>query len=179
MVPDSAVGVHSADTRAGINTLVVLAGLVRGTVTVDLTFRPAVGRGSKHSRSAGAVTSVANGSWRVGVPATGIGITGIFSNNGFYNLRLESAFGKWISNVTFITGAGWYVGPHLTSGIDATNTGTRVNTFIPLTGFVRGTVRVYHTFRSAGNIRIPKVFRDTLAGSSSLSVVTHSIGATW
>ena len=93
--------------------------------------------------------------------------------------RLQSTFSERISNISLNTSARRNMTSDLALGIDSTGSRTRVNTFIPLTGFVRGTVRVYHTFRSAGNIRIPKVFRDTLAGSSSLSVVTHSIGATW
>ena len=53
-----------------------------------------------------------------------------------HTLRFESALCEWISNVSLPTGTSWDVIPHITLGIDATNSRTRVNTVQPLTGLV-------------------------------------------
>ena len=178
MIPYSAVSIHSTYSRTWVHTLLLPAGLVSWTILVDLTFRSTVGWGSKHAGSTGTITSISIISWRVGIAATRIGITRIIFFRGNHSLRFESAFRKRISNVSFITSTGWYVVSNLTAGIDATDSRTRVNAFVSLACFVGGTVRVYNTFRSTCYIGISKVFRYTLAGCCSVSILTNSIGTT-
>ena len=66
----------------------------------------------------------------------------------------------------------------LTQCIDPTGSGAGVNTFVSLACFVGGTIWVDYTLWSTCNIWISKVFRDTLAGSSTVSVLTNCIWST-
>ena len=77
MVPHPAVGIDATQAGTRVLTLSTDAGLVRGTVGVYDTLRPAVGRGADHFRQAGALASFPNSSGRVGVGSTRIRITGI------------------------------------------------------------------------------------------------------
>ena len=81
MVPHLAPGVHPAQAGTRVLTLAVDAGLVRGAVGVDDTLRPAVGRGADHFRQAGALATVADGSWWVGVGSTRVGHARVFDHN--------------------------------------------------------------------------------------------------
>ena len=84
-------------------------------------------------------------------------------------LRRSTAGSEWIPYVTLVTGAGSPMVDHSALSIDATKTGTGINTFQVLTGPVGWTLRVGSALRSAGHIGISKVLRNTLAGGSSAS----------
>ena len=77
MIPDPAVGIDPTEARAGVLTLSVDAGSVSGTVVVDLTLRPAVGRRSQHLRQAVTLTPGSHHSGRFAVWSTGVGIAGV------------------------------------------------------------------------------------------------------
>ena len=83
MVPHPAVGIDTTQAGTRVLTLSTDAGLVRGTVRVNITFGPAVGRGADHFRQAGALASVPNGSGWVGVGSTGVWLARIFRHNWF------------------------------------------------------------------------------------------------
>ena len=77
-------------------------------------------------------------------------------------LRRSTAGSKWIPYVSLVTGAGSPMVDHSALSIDATQSRTGVNTFQVLAGPVGWTLRVGGALRSAGNIWISKVFRNTL-----------------
>ena len=80
MVGHKAAGKGATHPRTGVNTVLIQAGLIRGTVVIDDTFGPTVGRGAQHAGQAGAVTAaVARVAGRVGVRTTRVGLTGVFS----------------------------------------------------------------------------------------------------
>ena len=64
-----------------------------------------------------------------------------------------------------------------TDGIDATSSWAWIDTVQILACFVRGTVRIDHTFRSTCNIWVPKIVRDTSAWSCAISLLTVCIRA--
>ena len=68
VVDDLALGIDAAQTRARVHALQVLAGLVRGTVGIDGTLRPA-----GHIRVAEVVPDTFTGGGSVSVGAQGIG----------------------------------------------------------------------------------------------------------
>ena len=75
MVAHIAVGVDTAEARTRVLALSVDAGLVRWTVRVDHTLRAAVGWRANHLWEAGALATVSDGSWRIAVGSTWVGIT--------------------------------------------------------------------------------------------------------
>ena len=80
MVAHAAIRIDAACAGTGVNTVLIQAGLIRGTVVIDDTFGPTVGRGAQHAGQAGAVTAaVARVAGRVGVRTTRVGLTGVFS----------------------------------------------------------------------------------------------------
>ena len=80
MVAHAAIRIDAARAGTGVNTVLIQAGLIRGTVVIDDTFGPTVGRGAQHAGQAGAVTAaVARVAGRVGVRTTRVGHTGVFS----------------------------------------------------------------------------------------------------
>ena len=83
MVVDPTVGVDATQAWTGVLTLLVGAGLVRGTVWVDDTLRPAVGWWANHFGAARALTTVPNNTRRITFRATGIGLAGIICHNRF------------------------------------------------------------------------------------------------
>ena len=80
MVSNSAVGIDAAEARTRVLALSVDAGLVRWTVRVDHTLRPAVGRRANHLWQAGALAAVSDGSWRIAVGSARVGIARITFN---------------------------------------------------------------------------------------------------
>ena len=82
MVPNSAVGVKTTQTRTRILALAVDTGQVGRTFRVDDALRPAVGRRANHVWKAGAVTAGAVFPGRVGVRAAGVGDAGVLLNHG-------------------------------------------------------------------------------------------------
>lgn len=93
-------------------------------------------------------------------------------------MRRKPASSKGVSSISRKTTAGSSMIYNSTLCIYTTQTRTWVNTFHVLTCFVRRTFRVGSTFRSACNIWIAKVLRNTLASSCSVSVRTNCIGST-
>ena len=77
MVPHTAVGIHTTQTRTRVLTLSVDACFVLRTFRVNNTLRSAVGRRSNHLRETGTVTGGAIVLWRVGVRTTGIWDAGV------------------------------------------------------------------------------------------------------
>ena len=67
VVPHVTVGVQSTEPRTGVDTGLVLAGLVSGTVRAVDTLRTTVGRRADHAWQAGAVTPGSLDHWRAGV----------------------------------------------------------------------------------------------------------------
>ena len=93
-------------------------------------------------------------------------------------LGLEPTCSEGVPNVSLQTRARGHVVQHLAHGVDPARAGAGVNTLVPLACFIRGTVGVDHTFRPAGHIGVAKVFRYTLAGGRSVSVLADSIATT-
>ena len=79
MVDDSALGIGTTHAHTRINTLQLLAGQVRGTITVDDTFWPAVGRGVNVAHLTRANTNSIHHTLLT-VQATGVGIAGVGLN---------------------------------------------------------------------------------------------------
>ena len=77
MVSNPAVGIDSTESRTGILTLPVDAGFVCGTVVVDLTLRPTVGRRSQHLRQTVTLTPGPHHSGRFAVGSTGVRLAGV------------------------------------------------------------------------------------------------------
>ena len=75
MASNSAVGIDAAEARTRVLALSADAGLVRRTVRVDDTLWAAVGRRANHLWQAGALATVSDGSWRIAVGSTWVGIT--------------------------------------------------------------------------------------------------------
>ena len=179
MVSDSAVGIDSTEARTGILTLSVDAGLVGGTVSVDLALGSAVGGRAKHLWKTVALTSAANSSWRFTVGSTRIRITRILSHYWFWCRWRPSTGHKWISKVSLVADTQRDVIGNLAVGIGATETWARVNTMKISALFCSWTVCIDDTLRSAGDIGVSKVVWDTLARSCSVPLIAHSIAATW
>ena len=55
---------------------------------------------------------------------------------------------KWIANKAFVADTYWYMISHVTLGIDATETRTRILTLSVDTSFVNWAILVYDTLRS-------------------------------
>ena len=86
MVPHTAVGIHTTQTRTRVLTLSVDACFVLRTFRVNNTLRSAVGRRSNHLWETGTVTSLSYLSWRIAVGSTGIWFTWII----FLSNRLDN-----------------------------------------------------------------------------------------
>ena len=63
--------------------------------------------------------------------------------------------------------------------INTTSSWTRINTLVALASFVGRTVGINDAFRPAGNVRIAKVFWDTLAGGGSVALAAHGVRSAW
>ena len=178
MVPYTALGVYTAHSGTGVNTLLLLTRLVRRTIGVKETLRPTIGRRAKHSRPAGTVTSVTIAPGWIAVFAAGVRLAGVVRHDRLNNLWLQTALCEGIADVSSVACACWNVASNLADGVDSTGSRARINTLVSLTCFVRRTVRVDHTFWSACNIWVAKVFWNTLAGRGTVSVLTECIGTT-
>ena len=142
--------VDATDSRAGVDTLVVDTGPVGGTVTVQDTLR-----------SAGQV-GISEVSWYTGAgsgsllgPALSIGATGCWvagindGSLGGGGGRDPPTLSERISIVSRRTSTYRVVVHHLTLGIGTTGSWTGVDTFLPDTGQVAGTVGVDGALGSA------------------------------
>jgi hypothetical protein len=174
MVTHSAVGIYTAQTRAGVLAFSVNTSLVCGTICVYLAFRAAVGRTSDHLWEAGTLAAVTYGPGRVTVWSAGVRITGI-SFNRFRWRRWFPTGHKWISNISLVAHADREMICHLTVGIRAAKTWTWVNTVLVSALLIGWAVRIYDTLRSTSNIRVSKMVWDTLTGCGIASSVAHSI----
>ena len=94
-------------------------------------------------------------------------------------LTFKTAASKWVSNVSRHTGTDRIVIDDPTLGIEATNSGTRINTVLVDTGLGGGTVRVDHTLRSAATVGVSEVFWSTAADTGTATDSGISIGPTW
>ena len=90
----------------------------------------------------------------------------------------SSTCSKWVSYVPFKTGASRDMIQNTTYGIHATSSWTWVNTVQILACFVRGTVRIDHTFWSTCNIWVPKIVWDASAWSRAISLLAVCIRPT-
>ena len=77
VVSHNTVCIPAAETGAGVDTLLVFASFVSGTVNIVETLGSAVGREPSHAGQAGTVTSSVLPHWRVGIRTTGVWLTGI------------------------------------------------------------------------------------------------------
>ena len=136
MISYSTVSINTTNPRTGINTLLILTSLVIRTIWVQSTFWMTVGRQSKHTRSAGTITSISINSWRITILSTRIRLTWIICFNCFNDLRSESALCKWIPYIAIKANTGWNVVSNITLSIDTTNTWAWINAFVSLTCFV-------------------------------------------
>ena len=178
MVPYTALGVYTAHSGTGVNTLLLLTRLVRRTIGVKETLRPTIGRRAKHSRPAGTVTSVTIAPGWIAVFAAGVRLAGVGRHDRLNNLWLQTAFCEGIADVSSVACACWNVASNLADGVDSTGSRARINTLVSLTCFVRRTVRVDHTFWSACNIWVSEVFWNTLASCGSTPPLANRIGST-
>ena len=87
--------------------------------------------------------------------------------------------GEWIADVPLVTHTDGNMVGNLAVGVGAAQARAWINTLQVPALLGVGAVSVDHTFRSAGNIWVSKVVRNTLARGSSLSIIAHGIGATW
>ena len=150
-----AYSVDATDSRAGVHTLVVHAGSVGRTVSVQDTLRSAGEVGvSEVSRNAGTGSGSLLGA-ALSIGATGCWVAGInYSSLGGGGGRNPPALSERISIVSRRTPAYRVVVHHLTLRIRSTGPGTRVDTFLPDTGQVARTVGVDAALR-------PAVWRDS------------------
>ena len=87
--------------------------------------------------------------------------------------------GEWIADVPLVTHTDGNMVGNLAVGVGAAQARAWINTLQVPALLGVGAVSVDHTLRSAGNIWVSKVVRNTLARGSSLSIIAHGIGATW
>ena len=92
---------------------------------------------------------------------------------------LQSAWCKRIPDIAFNTCAGRHVVHHTALCIHTARSRARVNTFVALTGLVGRTVRVDHALGPARDIRVAKIFGNTLACSGAVAVLTYGVGSAW
>ena len=81
MISDPAVGIDPTEAGAGVLTLSVDASSVSGTVVVDLTLRPAVGRRAQHLGQTVTLTPGPHHSRGLAVGSTGIRIAGVHGHH--------------------------------------------------------------------------------------------------
>ena len=77
VISHNTVSISPTETGAGVNTLLIFASFVSGTVDIVETFWSAVGREPSHAGQAGTVTSGVPPDWRIGIRTTGVWLTGI------------------------------------------------------------------------------------------------------
>lgn len=81
MVPHITIGITPTYSWTRVDTLLLPAGSIRGTIWVEDAFGLTVRRGSSHAGQAGAVTAVSVPPRRIAVGSTGVGITWILWDN--------------------------------------------------------------------------------------------------
>ena len=149
MVSDPALSIRSTETRTGVPTLLLDTGSDLGTFRAHQTFRSAVGRRSNLVWLAGANTYTIL-FLLLAVRTTRIRITRV----KFFIYRDTSGnqgtLGNGIPRVSIKAGTDGLVTNGVTDGIDATGSGTRVNTFVVLAGSVSWAVCIQHTLWSTG-----------------------------
>ena len=77
VISHNTVSISPTETGAGVNTLLIFASFVSGTVDIVETFWSAVGREPSHAGQAGTVTSGVPPDWRIGIRTTGVRLAGI------------------------------------------------------------------------------------------------------
>ena len=77
MISHNTVGIPATETGAGVNTLLIFASSVSGTVNIVETFWPAVGRKPSHAGKTRAVTSCVPPYWGTGIRTAGVWLAGI------------------------------------------------------------------------------------------------------
>ena len=90
----------------------------------------------------------------------------------------ESTWSERVAYVPLNAGADRNMILHSANCIHTTGPGAGINAFVSLACFIRGAVRVDHTFRSTCYVWISKIFRDALTWSCSIASLTISIGST-
>ncbi len=150
MIDHLAVGVGAAGAGTRVNTLLIDAGRVAGTVRVDDTLGPAVGRHAHIVGQAGAGRDV------VGVAALGVGTAGA-GQAGIYRPRHRRrrrdfnarALAEGIPRVAGRTLTDGVVIGHLAAGVVATRSRTGVHALLIDAGGELGAVRADHTLGPA------------------------------
>ena len=77
VVSNPAVSIDTTEARTRVLALSVDTSFVSGTVLVDLTLGPTVGRRSQHLRQTVTLAPVSHPPWRLAVWSTGIWVTRI------------------------------------------------------------------------------------------------------
>jgi hypothetical protein len=85
VIAHATIGIDATGAGTGVHTVLIEAGPVGGTVVVDDTLWPTVGRAALHAGQAGAVAAaVARVARRIGIWTTGVRLTRIIS---YYRLN--------------------------------------------------------------------------------------------
>ena len=92
MIPDSAVGIYSAETGARILTFSIDTCFVRRTIKVNCALWSAIWRRSNHLRSTRALAAITYDSGWVAIRTTRIGLTwvNIYRLNGENSWKCET-----------------------------------------------------------------------------------------
>ena len=176
VVGDTTLSVGSTQSRAGVSAGLLYAGRHLATLGADQALRPTVGRGTDHVSFAGAHADsvlflpLAVGPTRVWFARFILGRDG---DSG----RLQLALGDGVTGVAVETGADWLVPDGVADGVDATGSGTWVDTFVVDAGPVGGAVGVEDALGPTADIWVAKVSRQAGAGTSSLLGTALGIGS--
>ena len=168
VVGDPALCVGSAEAGTGIPTALLHARCGLAALGADQALWSAVGWGANHGNLTGAHTySVLFLMLAVG--AARIGITRIRFFNYRYTSRHQGALGDCISDIAIETGADGGVADSVADGVDPTDSWAGVDTLVVDTGAVAWAVSVMNTLWPAGQVRVSKISRNTVTGSSTLA----------
>ena len=167
VVGHPAVGVIATQAGTGVSALLLDTGSCLATLRAHQTLWSAVWRLTNHpSLTAADTHTIALSELTVG--AAGVGVTRVNVLLHHITTGYESTLGDGVTSVAQETGADGLMSVGITHSIDATHSGAGVHTLVTDTGPVGGTVIVGDTLRSAGQVGVTKVARDTGAGACSL-----------
>ena len=175
---DLAIGIGGASARARISTLLLSTCQITGTVWIDETFRPTIGRHSNVSWFACTSSSVSISDITIGVRSTRCGIARVnWFLNYWFDGRSWSTSDKWITNVSMRTLTKSVVTDNLTSSVDTTNVSSaRIDTLVIDTCCGEATLRTDNTFWAAVG-RVANVTWKTRADTVLLLFVLLTIGS--
>ena len=177
MVQHTALGIDTTEARARINTLEVLAGLVRGTLRICGAFWPACNiRVAKVLRYALA----GGGSVPLGAASIGAAWRGVARIHNLCRSRPGCdalACRECIPSVAGVALAARQVVADSAGGVHTADTRARVPAVLVDAGLVAGTLGVDGALRLALDVRVADVVSDTLAGCSSAALGTLGISA--